>query len=386
MANKKKQHYIPRFYMKNFAKNKVFSVFNIKNRKIISPAPYKDQCFKDYFYGKDNILEDILAEKETKWAEAIRSLLEEEPLTPEIIQLLKEFALYQQQRTNAMKTFNIQARKELLIEMATQIYIHRGWKFDNAARKYCEERAKEDVAPSEYLLIAEKMQKYIEDLGLLVVTYNTTNKLISSDMPVISINPFYPPNIGYSVMGLIILFPISPHKLVVIYDDKMYPKFKGTQYTILNNEKEVINLNVLQLISAESILYGINTDEFYLFKKDHWEARKRNRDRDAMSSLGPDGHKLMIYGNRPNIYHCDLSFGKMCGEFSRIPFPCREAVLRQWDEKYEEKLVLKGQIIPTVSEHDTRFFTKLNMTKKEYVKNCHKMYKLAKKYWNGYPI
>ena len=37
----------------------------------------------------------------------------------------------------------------------------------------------------------------------------------------------------------------------------MYPKFKEKRYVELRNEKEVSNLNVLQLISAEKILCGI---------------------------------------------------------------------------------------------------------------------------------
>lgn len=68
MADKKKQHYVPKFYMKNFADSKKnVSVYNLKSKKVIADVPYNSQCYKDYFYGKDHVLEDEFAKKETLW-------------------------------------------------------------------------------------------------------------------------------------------------------------------------------------------------------------------------------------------------------------------------------------------------------------------------------
>ena len=54
MAEKKKQHFVPKFYMSLFANsNKEFAVYNIEKRMCAYPVPYKNQCYKDYFYGKD---------------------------------------------------------------------------------------------------------------------------------------------------------------------------------------------------------------------------------------------------------------------------------------------------------------------------------------------
>jgi len=100
------------------------------------------------------------------------------------------------------------------------------------------------------LLFAEKLQLLqkitltnpvsyldsIKDLDVTIINYKTKRKLISSDVPVISINPFHRPTIGYGCMGLIMIYPVSPHQLVVIYDGKMYPKYVGKLYVDIRNE------------------------------------------------------------------------------------------------------------------------------------------------------
>ena len=54
MAEKKRQHYVPRFHLKLFSEDGVsINLFNIKTGKIIEKAAIKGQCQEDYFYGKD---------------------------------------------------------------------------------------------------------------------------------------------------------------------------------------------------------------------------------------------------------------------------------------------------------------------------------------------
>ena len=102
MPEKKKQHYVPKFYMKNFAssENNV-SVYNIKSKKIISNIPFDSQCYKDYFYGKDHVLENEFAQKEIIWSNLFNKIIDHKKLSDDDIIQLKRFAVYQRQRTEA---------------------------------------------------------------------------------------------------------------------------------------------------------------------------------------------------------------------------------------------------------------------------------------------
>lgn len=112
----------------------------------------------------------------------------EKTLSTEDIQLVKQFAIYQRQRTLAEAEYRKQERTELLIECGKMLYVNKGWPFDDAAKKACEERARNECTPAENLEFANKLVNLIDDLGILIITYNTNSELISSDTPVIAIN------------------------------------------------------------------------------------------------------------------------------------------------------------------------------------------------------
>ena len=102
MPDKKKHHYVPKFYLKEFANDRgKFVIYNLKDEKCIEAVPYKDQCYKSYFYGKDGIWEDQLGEMETKWAVVFKKIKEKDVLSEEDLKLIKQFAVYQRQRTVA---------------------------------------------------------------------------------------------------------------------------------------------------------------------------------------------------------------------------------------------------------------------------------------------
>ena len=49
MEKKKRQHYVPQFYLRNFVReDNKFTIFNIKSEKIIENAPYRKQCYEDF--------------------------------------------------------------------------------------------------------------------------------------------------------------------------------------------------------------------------------------------------------------------------------------------------------------------------------------------------
>ena len=383
MADKKRQHYVPRFYMREFAdSNKKFSVLNLKTGERIEKVSYSSQCYKDYYYGSDGIWEEQLGEMENKWADVIRSILSYKALTTQDITLIKQFILYQRQRTYAEGEYLKQSRKETLVECAKMLYANKGWKFDEEAMRVCEERAAHDTTPAENLERAIGLTEFLEDLETTIITYKTNNELISSDTPVISINPFHKFTIGYGCMGLIMLVPISSHTLVAVYDSKIYTQFRGQQYIEIHDDEEVNNLNILQYISAEKILFASRLDELNRFGEKEKELRNTSRNRKAISTLGPGMQKMMTYGMRLTLYDHEFSFGHLGRQYRRIPFACREAAPRKWEKEWEEKLLIKPQIMSKIIEIDPQMLINIGLSKKDLIRGYRKMASMAQIHWN----
>ena len=97
----RKQHYVPRFYLKLFADvNNKFYLYDFDHSKLLpNPVYYETQCYKKYFYGEDGVWESRLADMEGKWATSIRKAIKNEQLSSDDIWSLKEFVLYQRERT-----------------------------------------------------------------------------------------------------------------------------------------------------------------------------------------------------------------------------------------------------------------------------------------------
>jgi len=382
LAENKKQHFVPKLYLRNFTHDRQkISVYNIARSQTYASVPYESQCYKNYYYGSDTIWEKRLSSMETEWGVVFQKILSNCALSETDIHSIRQFILYQLQRTVASNEYFLQQKEEFLVEQGKMLYSQRGIPFDESAEALCKEHAKGIISPAEWLECVDEFLPYLDDLETVIIEYCTDNELITSDVPVIAINPFHQPSIGYACMGLIILFPISSSKLVVMYDGKMYPKNRGQLYQTSTDENEVSNLNALQVISADKILIAKQDSSFLNLPDSAWEARKTNREQSAMSSLGSDDQKLFIASPRKVIYHCNFSFGAVCHRFKRIPFLCREAPPRKWDIEWEKKLNLKDQILPTAISLSPKLNAETELSKKEIRRGCQRMATAAKVYW-----
>ena len=381
MPEKKKQHFIPKFYLRLFANSdKKFTIFNVQENKIVNNVFCDSQCQKDYFYGSDCVWEDKLAKMEATWSSTFKKVISKSPLSSKDIANIKEFALYQRFRTCGESNHVNRTREEMTIQMGKNIYAHEGYYFGESAEKACKTIAKNnELPPADSLNYAEICLSCIEDLSVLIIEYSTQTNLISSDVPVVFINPFHIHTIGLSCIGLIMLFPISPKQLIVIYDSKAYPRFNNQTYITLNNETEVKKLNVLQLVSADKILFSSDANLFSVFTNEDYLCRSKNRDNNVVSIYGSQEKQLVTTTPRKTILHHTFSFGKLISDFSSIPFTCREAVPRQLEEGWEQKLETKIELFPDLINLEGG--NKIGLTKKQLKRGCEKMLNLAKRYY-----
>ena len=76
MKKKKNQHYVPKFYLRNFSNNgKNIGLFMPDKDVYRNNASIKSVAYSHFLYGEDGIVEDLLSEIESKWAIMIRKII-----------------------------------------------------------------------------------------------------------------------------------------------------------------------------------------------------------------------------------------------------------------------------------------------------------------------
>ncbi len=391
--DKKKQHYVPKFYLKFFAddENK-FYVYDFEKKNLLpNRVFYESQCYKKYLYGEDGILESKLSNKEGEWATVCKKAIEKRELLQLDIALLKEFIIYQKQRTNDSIERSRRERLEILREYAKMISIKTGLIYDDSVEDYCQKKADEAMTPAENVLLAEKLRKYVEDLGILVIHYSTGNTLITTDSPVVSLNSFMLfTGFGYDNLGVSFFLPLSPNVLLIMYDDALYGKYKNQIYVESKDEDEVLLINRYELIHADKKCFSTNKKIFDLVDEETTNYRQQEKERNKTHFLGPeDQQRLIITQMEGTKYYYELPYMFLPRSFHRIPYGCREAIPRHFEEGWDKKLAIKYNVFRSMNnipkgeiEYDQV------MPKSELRIGCKRMETQAKIYWQekGYTV
>lgn len=266
MPENKKHHYVPKFYLKRFSKDKrSICLYNLPRELKVTKANLKNQCYKDYFYGKDKTTEHALAGMEGETSLLYREIDRYGSLPPPITQEHIAFiisVLIQYGRTK----YSADAMDEMHDKMFKQTF------------KEKIESELEDVNLDDFIVGIQDVASY--SIGLLVQYYpllldleykllinKTKTEFITSDNPVVMINQLLSfrkigSNTGLSVKGLQIFYPLSPDKLAIIYDENVYRVGSDNKVVIdVTNEKDVYNLNSLQGCSCYENIYFMNENQ-----------------------------------------------------------------------------------------------------------------------------
>ena len=376
MAEKKKQHYVPQFYLKLFSCNSKFYLYNVESKENIGLYSYKDQCYKTYFYGKDKIWENKLQNLEGKWSKVFLDVLKDDY---DNIDLLREFAIFQYARTECFKSRLTETTSLQLKELLKSQLAHDGENIsDEIIKEVTDKKARELINPSNNLDMIEELKSLISDLSFLKVHYNTNKKIISCDNPVLMINPYLPPHVGLNMIGLIILFPMSPSDLGVFYDGKVYSKYKKQNVLISNNQSEVNHINSLIYANSDEIVFSINPFDNVFLCESNAKLRVKNKLHSNVQTVGPENNKLVVT-QQPTIYHSfNFSFAKINFEFSQINGDYRDSVPRRFDEGFRKKLYDRYQ----------EWFVNMawkgfDVDKEKYRKGYEDYYHLMTKYWEN---
>ena len=356
--------------------------YKVDTQKIIGCVPYKYQCQKDYFHGEDLLLEKRLSLLENNWSVVFEKVVNEERLTIDDLNTIKEFAVYQRQRTATELEYEQDTFAESIFVAIKMKLLHQKKTFDvDKLKKECIEYSRNRISPSNCIKVCDLLIELIDDLKVLVINYNTDRTLLLSDTPIIMLNPFFSPGIGYGVIGLIIFFPISPHCLIVVYDSKIYSRYREQLYIESKEEEEVIKLNALQLVASNKLLYGSTEKDFNYFTDEDWNQRHIFRDQKVINELGSDDQKLIMTHPRLASTNADWSFAQIQHRYRRIPFICKDAYPRFYDEGWNKKLDERSMVLSKIFSVNSKYLNEEAIDLKTFKRGCERIANEIRSYW-----
>ena len=282
MSEVKDNHYVPRLYLRNFtddpsAENGRFDLFNLGSGKHIGVVPHAPQMKERYFYEKGSEIETRLGQEfEGKHATLIRDLLENNS-TPSSSSLL-EIILLMHFRTRAQRNEDLFFRRHMIDQymdyLVSSFKSHlrkKLWIFAKLINDKIIRAIVKQGAYEQYLKKTDSSAKQIKNFdrirsemtGLECVVLDNPNSihLFSSDRPVLLLNPFLQRKKvnfgkdGMFQMGILLILPISPEKLLVCYDPDIYENPHAISSGKLS-QNDVEKLNRLQIQCGVEAIYS----------------------------------------------------------------------------------------------------------------------------------
>jgi hypothetical protein len=276
MTENRKQHYLPKFYLKNFSEDdKQVCVYHLKSGKgIISPID--STCQEKYFYGKDSKFEKGLSDIETYQAQVIKKIIETSDI--EILSLEEQFNLLSFLILQYARTKEAKNTSEKWVEFHVEHYLKPLMKSHPELKKYRPEeidRLKITV-PNFYkytMGVALSSIEGIFDLKLLLLINKTEKPLITSDAQVILNNIVKLKKrsmIGLFSPGLQIFCPLTDSIGLLLIDPLAYKiEISSDSKIDVINEEDIDNLNTLQILNCSEIVIFRNRTEYDYIKELH---------------------------------------------------------------------------------------------------------------------
>ena len=261
----KRQHYVPRFVLRNFSKNgSQVPLVHLATGKRVPDASIARQCYGDYFYGDDNILEKSFSDEEAKWSKFFGDLDPSrlEQLSKDDLALIRLFMMYQHARTLGAAE-HVDEMHSSLARMMLKDKISR----DKGARFTPEDIDRLKIrltnAANESIWQAVKSMPAFLDLSAKLIHTDRTPGFVLSDNPAVIYNQFvekdehlrhFPTSYGLLIKGLQMFMPLSPSVTLALFDPGVY-QYGGKKAVCKAGPKDITFLNEMQAVSAMSCLY-----------------------------------------------------------------------------------------------------------------------------------
>lgn len=301
MNKVKTQHYVPRFYLKNFrnSDNKIF-VYDKATDKVFQTAVKNIAC-ENYFYDSDRLktefqdeqlLEKFYSSFESEFAPFYIDYItkveskEKDKITGDDKKAFADFFVLQIDRTKEHREMSRQSyslMKEKLIEkgFTKQQLIDFGFGSENPDPK--------DLHIESIILgdeMRDSLREILENHIWILIENNTNQPFFTSDNPIAKIANIKNEHIsydGYASEGVEIIFPLNSKYLLVLFEREYFKyleKIENSKLTITDIEN-VNFYNSLEIIRSYRQVFS-NNDGFKIIpelKKVNPESFKMNRKR-----------------------------------------------------------------------------------------------------------
>jgi hypothetical protein len=269
MPEKKKQHYVPKLYLKffsNFDKRTHVGLYNLRTNLYLKSASIDGQNQEDYFYGKNTKIENAFSDLENRIESIIREIIRTNSLPAldsEDYLCLLVYVMFQQNRTklSALKIENLlnqvtqMIKNDKFVPTVELAEIHHQYEYPGIA-------SLENIS---------ELIDAVLDLKCKLLINKTEHPFITSDHPVVKWNQFlnqrkYPnPRTGLATKGLMLLFPISPNIIIAYFDSDVYSLGDDNDSVDVLNENDVLILNLIQSYQCkELVFFNQVIDEVYI--------------------------------------------------------------------------------------------------------------------------
>jgi hypothetical protein len=266
----KNQHYVPQCLLKNFSvKHKKddyrINIFDVTKKTTRFNQSTKEVFSQNFFYDKDNKVEQFLSNKiEDKAAIEIANIIEGDLCQiKDFSTTLLKFISVQLYRTPEAISQPLEFINSFFKPLAMQHVQAKGYDLEQAQEAISGLRLlPKDIRSFRSRLALQGIlaSKLLEDLKFHLIINNSDVEFFISDHPVNQYNWLYrdldsTSATALTARGVQIFMPISADKLICLYDPKVY-KYgnKNDWSTATTNNKDVIILNELQAINTSSVI------------------------------------------------------------------------------------------------------------------------------------
>lgn len=263
MPDNKRQHFVSKFYLKYFSPNtelpakkrRTINVFNLKRGKVIANAGLKEQCYRDYFYGKDMVVEDEFRKQEGITQPVFSQIIarQELPSYESVEHIVVVMFIHTQVHRTEQSARRIQETDD---KVNAEIM-----RMNSSGAATLSALVKHDNPVRASLEYSKRHFPLLMDLECKLLVAGKGLEFLTSDHPAVLYNQLFEfweqsSHTGTASAGLQVFYPLSPKVMLVMFDRNAYHFGKGAERVIkVNDRKDVRALNVLQVVSANSNLY-----------------------------------------------------------------------------------------------------------------------------------
>lgn len=297
MAEHRRQHYVPQMQLRPFSRDgKRTNVVVLDSGKRIRDVGIREQCYRDYYYGKDGVMETFLTDTEGTFATILGDLsaahLQSISDTDTIH--LRLYVLFQRMRTVTAATST---------ELASQAALKERLRPEAEAKGIDLGAMRIRVSNPQFLALAQAAvgASAIADLPVKFLVHARKVGFVISDHPVVVCNQFVEshPRLslcygaeGLIVKGIQVIMPVSPRACIVMYDPQTYACGSPLSRVVVAGRHDVRVINSLQAANGHKCLY---------YHPDHMSDEEMDRiiafRRKSRSDLEPDLYHGPMYGH-----------------------------------------------------------------------------------------